>query len=303
MFARRFLRGGPSVGAKLIVCSAALALIALIILSCSENDPADPTQNTSTDGSIQVTVKNSAGFGIQNAEVITNPATTVAVTNIVGKCQMDGVSPGTYRVMATVTGYGSGSNNVTVVAGQVADVNVVITPGVYLEPFVDIQGPAWDEQFSPVDNVTFRASIGDLEDDAPSLGVEWRSSVDGVLNTDPANAVGIAQFSTSNLSVGIHTVSLLVTDSDGLEGEDSVRVEIKEFSPEIQIFSPTIPAEYTPGDLITFSARVSDRETAATSLTVEWSSDIDGVLNTDPPGADSLCGFSTSTLSESFKSS
>jgi hypothetical protein len=70
--------------------------------------------------------------------------------------------------------------------------------------------------------VTFLGEVGDDADRADTLGIIWESSLDGVINWDPASSVGMLGFSTSSLSVGEHTVTLSATDSATQVGSDSV---------------------------------------------------------------------------------
>lgn len=51
-------------------------------------------------------------------------------------------------------------------------------------------------------------------------------------------------------------------------------------APQINFILPGIPAEFSLGENVTFSATVTDDKTPVTELTIEWKSDKDGVLNT-----------------------
>ena len=70
--------------------------------------------------------------------------------------------------------------------------------------------------------VTFLGEVGDDADRADTLGITWESSLDGVINWDPASSVGMLGFSSSSLSTGEHTVTLSATDSGAEVGSDSV---------------------------------------------------------------------------------
>ena len=68
-------------------------------------------------------------------------------------------------------------------------------------------------------------------------------------------------------------------------------------APQINFILPGIPAEFSPGENVTFSATVTDDKTPVTELTIEWKSDKDGVLNTQKANNDGNVGFTTNTLS------
>lgn len=68
------------------------------------------------------------------------------------------------------------------------------------------------------------------------------------------------------------------------------------FTPTVEIILPESPAGFAEGEEITFSAEVSDPETAPIELDIRWISDKDGELNNTPPDEDGLVSFKTSTL-------
>ena len=70
--------------------------------------------------------------------------------------------------------------------------------------------------------------------------------------------------------------------------------------PIIEILSPSQPAEFSEGEEITFSANVEDDETAQQDIKIKWESDLDGVLNMNPPNMNGLTTFSTNSLSKGF---
>lgn len=67
--------------------------------------------------------------------------------------------------------------------------------------------------------VDFDATSIDLEDGDISSGIVWNSNLDGVLFTG-------ASFSTSALSVGVHVITAISTDSGSLIGTDITRVRV-----------------------------------------------------------------------------
>lgn len=69
-----------------------------------------------------------------------------------------------------------------------------------------------------------------LFDPGEVLHYKWTSDLDGILGTGP-------MLSTRNLSVGNHTITVMVTDSKGLSTSNSVKIQVKE-----------VETHYTVGD-------------------------------------------------------
>ena len=78
-------------------------------------------------------------------------------------------------------------------------------------PSVTISAPANGSSVTEGTSVVFSGSASDFEDGNLSVGLAWSSSIDGVIG-------GGGSFSTSSLSVGVHTITASVTDSGGLSG-------------------------------------------------------------------------------------
>jgi hypothetical protein len=85
---------------------------------------------------------------------------------------------------------------------------------------VSITSPANGASFGQGVNVSFAGSADDPEGDL-SAGLGWTSSLDGVIGSG-------ASFSTTSLSLGTHTITADVTDSNGGSGSDSISIEITE---------------------------------------------------------------------------
>ena len=77
------------------------------------------------------------------------------------------------------------------------------------------------------EDIFFSAHVSDSEDSPNTLAIEWKSSIDGVLNTDPADANGSTSFISSNLSEGNHQITITVTDSDDLDATDMINITVK----------------------------------------------------------------------------
>jgi len=270
-----------------------------IYVACSSDDggggPITPTPTAK--GSIFVTVTDQFANVVAGATVLTNPETERPTTDALGTALISDVEPGTYTVSATHPARGSARVAATVGAGKAENVPLELVPGVFLQPLVSIFEPTRGSQYSYVDSLTLRGSVTDAEDASNDLDLVWRSSLDGVLSSAPAQANGTTLVERGPLSQGDHWISLMATDSDGFSGKDSVNVSVRSFSPVIADLLPPPGTGFVPGEQVTFSATITDRETPATQLQVEWRSDLDDVINTDAPAGDGSVSFSTTTLS------
>jgi len=93
-------------------------------------------------------------------------------------------------------------------------------------PVVVIESPDDGGAYAKSQTFVFQGSVSDEKDAPESLALEWRSTVFGQLNTQPANSAGTADFVLSSLMAGAHTLTLSATDSDGLVGTDSIAFDV-----------------------------------------------------------------------------
>ncbi len=102
-------------------------------------------------------------------------------------------------------------------------------------PNVTILTPDENTQFVvSEDTVTFEARVDDAQQSSDSLEIRWTSDVDGVLNEEPAAATGEVGFSTVNLTLGTHLITLKAIDDKAEVGEDTVVIQIIEPIPETE---------------------------------------------------------------------
>ena len=116
-------------------------------------------------------------------------------------------------------------------------------------PEVVITQPLDDDLFLDGALVTFTATATD-DEDVDLLDVEWFSDLDGVLDTTPASSTGLIVFSTDELSVAAHTITLRVEDEAGHVATDTVTIElVADDDP------PTAPiVDVTPDEPLTLDA-------------------------------------------------
>ena len=100
-----------------------------------------------------------------------------------------------------------------------------------------------------------------------------------------------------NFSIGTHSLTLTAVDSDTNRASKTVNFEVIDGgAPTIAIQSPADGSAYDGGLPISFSATVGDDLTPVENLTVEWSSDLQGVLSTAPPDSFGNVAFTSTGL-------
>lgn len=92
-------------------------------------------------------------------------------------------------------------------------------------PTVVITEPADGSVWSAGSTVTFRGTVADNETAPDELAVEWRSDRMGVFSTNPADSSGDTSVGVP-LTLGVHTITLSATDSQGKSGSDSIVIEV-----------------------------------------------------------------------------
>ena len=139
-------------------------------------------------------------------------------------------------------------------------------------PEVVITNPSDAAAFLAGDVVSFAATVGD-DRGLGELTVEWSSSQDGLLNTDAPLGSGLLTFSATDLTIGTHTVTVLVTDAGALQGSDSVTITVDPLdlpptTPQVDV----IPDAPLTGDALTCLVTVAstDPEGQPVTLTYSW---------------------------------
>ncbi|MCK6530702.1 hypothetical protein L6R50_25135 [Myxococcota bacterium] len=116
---------------------------------------------------------------------------------------------------------------VTDSAGGTCEDQVAVTvSGV---PVVEIAAPADGAVYAQHFEITLRGEVHDPEDAAPTLAVQWSSSIDGPLPTTPAGVSGtvVTVMEGGSLSIGEHEITLTATDPGGLSGSASITLIIE----------------------------------------------------------------------------
>ncbi len=87
-----------------------------------------------------------------------------------------------------------------------------------LPPDVTILAPPDGSSFGELDLIGFVGSATDSDDGPLSANLVWSSSIDG--------QIGTGSVFTTSLSVGVHTITAVVTDTGGLAGSDSIVISV-----------------------------------------------------------------------------
>jgi hypothetical protein len=96
-----------------------------------------------------------------------------------------------------------------------------------VRPTVVIHSPPNGSDHLTGETIEFVAQIGDDQDPAVTLIRAWSSDVEGgFTDTSVVDASGSVLWSTSQLELGAHTITLQVVDSEGLSASHSINVEI-----------------------------------------------------------------------------
>lgn len=117
--------------------------------------------------------------------------------------------------------------------------------------------------------IIFQADVSDPEDQPSEILVEWISSLDGTMHSSVANAQGTAQFPTSGLSAGLHSISLTATDSSGLMADDliTIRVNTPPTAPNITLSPDPV---YSMNSLVAMASGSVDGDGDNVSYRYEW---------------------------------
>ena len=147
-------------------------------------------------------------------------------------------------------------------------------------PNATITSPANDATFYEGQPITFTGSVND-DGNIDDLLVIWQSSIDGELSVAaPPDPAGNVELTTGSLTPGVQIITLLVFDSEQLNGEDFVSLSIEDLpdNPTLTIVHPVSGEYSTEDESFTFQAKVSDAQDASEDIQVKIDSDLDGEI-------------------------
>ena len=99
--------------------------------------------------------------------------------------------------------------------------------------------------------------------------IDWESSVDGLFSTQGAASTGLAQFTTSVLTFGVHDITVTVTDSLGLYAEALTQVTVNGVPSQPAVSIAPSPA-YSSDVLLASATGATDPEGSPVTYTYEW---------------------------------
>ncbi|MEP4078165.1 PQQ-dependent sugar dehydrogenase [Haloferula sp.] len=137
-------------------------------------------------------------------------------------------------------------------------------------PIVAISEPLDGATLNEGDSVTFTATATDLIDGDLSGSLAWTSDVDGSIGSG-------ATFDFGALSVGAHTITASVSDTNGGSSSDAIAVTVNA-EPVVVISSPLDAALVNEGALVTFAATATDPEEGNVASSLIWTSNLDGTV-------------------------
>ena len=144
-------------------------------------------------------------------------------------------------------------------------------------PQITLEAPTTGDLFATGDTVTFTARVEDSEDAPGAMSLSWISNIDGELSSDGPDSTGLAQFTSSALSAGDHSLTVTVTDSDALFATALVTFTINGLPSAPSISLTPDPATTSDALQVSIDTASSDPEGDTISYAYSWYQD--GVLS------------------------
>jgi hypothetical protein len=181
--------------------------------------------------------------------------------------------------------------------GQVGSDQIVTTVGPpNMSPNCAITFPTDGSAGNPGEMVPFTAAISDPDVAANLLTAEWASTVDGPIGETSVSTDGASVLPLNTLSVGTHTIQLIARDEVGGMCTDTIVFVVGQ-GPELTIHLPIDGAVVDEGSSVEFAGLAVDATDASGDLDLKWRSDVDGVVNEQPPDFDGSMEFQLADLS------
>ena len=159
-----------------------------------------------------------------------------------------------------------------------ADCSDYIIYSVGTPPEITIDAPLSGDVVDEGNLVSFSATVSDGEDTPTDLTLSWVSDIDGEFSTQGSDSTGTILFTEGDLSVGSHTITASVTDTDGLYATAIVTLQVNGIPtvPEVEL-TPD-PADTSDDVVVTITTDSTDADGDPITYSYAWS--VDGVPST-----------------------
>ncbi|MEC7987613.1 MAG: hypothetical protein VX278_20770 [Myxococcota bacterium] len=153
------------------------------------------------------------------------------------------------------------------------DVGAICTDTVLINvntaPSLSLTSPIAGEIFAQSESILFQGTISDSEDVLSDISFSWFSSIDGIFSTQGSDSSGSVSLSYSDLSSGMHDITVTATDSGGLTAIQSlnIRINTPPSAPFVSL-SPSLPASYE--DLVAQVNPSTDVDGDSISYSYAW---------------------------------
>ncbi|MEM7586392.1 MAG: Ig-like domain-containing protein, partial [Acidobacteriota bacterium] len=137
-------------------------------------------------------------------------------------------------------------------------------------PTAAITAPADGTTVNAGASVTLTGTASDYDEGDLTASLSWSSDLDGALGSG-------GSVTTSSLSAGTHVITASVSDAGGLTASDTITLTVNA-GPSASITAPADGTTVNAGDSVTLTGTASDPEDGDLTVSLSWSSDLDGAL-------------------------
>jgi hypothetical protein len=139
-------------------------------------------------------------------------------------------------------------------------------------PSITVSAPLSGDVVNEGEDVSFEASVSDLEDAATALTLSWASDLDGEFSTRGADSSGAISFTQGDFSTGAHQITVTVTDNDGFYALERVDLTINALPSQPTVALSPDPA-ITGDDLLATASGSTDPEGETVGFGYAWYQD------------------------------
>ena len=136
-------------------------------------------------------------------------------------------------------------------------------------PNITLTSPTNGDVVTAGELVSFSGSVEDGEDLPSNIAITWNSSIDGDFSTQGATSTGVLTLNTSDLSTGLHSITVTATDSAGLTDAEIIGLRINTLpaQPTVSVLPEEI---YTTSNLNAVAGNLVDDDGHSVQASYEW---------------------------------